>query len=179
MEYNGSGARDTRGHKKGGLDDGLSPDSEMNMITFSEGQLYRQPWVDPDGTAVTDEKIASGPVSGYRGSFFLGEVSWAFVRSEVWSSAGSCGGAGCGACGRRWRGRSGLWRWVSEGIVAIVRRLGEGRVDRRVGQWWSELIYRLWGNDSCSKWRTVLVSRLLACISEISPGGCSLLSGSG
>jgi len=143
-------ARNTRDreNKKEGSDDSFSSDSEMNMITLSEGQFDWQPWVDPDRTTVTDEEIASGPISGYSGCFFLGEVSRAFIRSEIRSSPGGCGGAGCGTCGRWWRGRSGLWRRVSKGVVAIVRRLGEGWVDRRVGQRGSKLVYRLWGNDS-------------------------------
>jgi len=127
-------ARNTRGHKseREESDDSFSPDREMDVITLSEGQFDRQPWVNPDGAAVTDEEVSPGPISGYSGSFFLGEVSRPFVRPEVWSSAGGSGGAGCSACGRWWWGRSRLWRRVSKGVVAIVRRLGEGWVDRRV-----------------------------------------------
>ena len=58
----------------------------MNVVAFSKGQLDGQPWVDSDGAAATDEKITSGPISGYRGGLFLGEVSRAFVRPEVRSS---------------------------------------------------------------------------------------------
>ena len=127
-------ARNTTGHKseEEESDDSLSPNREMNMITLSESQLDRQPWVNPDGATVTYEEVPSCPISGYSGSFFLSEVSRPFVRPEVWSSAGGSGGAGCSACRRRWRGRGGLWRRVSEGVIAIVRRLGEGWVDRRV-----------------------------------------------
>ena len=117
------------------------------MITLSKGEFDGQPWVDPDRTAISDEEISSGPISGYRGGFFLGKVSWAFVRPEVRGSAAGCGGAGRVGCGR-WRGRSGLWRRVGEGVIVVVRRLGERRVDRRIGQWGSELAYRLRGDDS-------------------------------
>jgi len=127
-------ARNTTGHKseEEELDDSFSPDREMNMITLSEGQFDRQPGVDPDGAAAADEKVSSGPISGNSGSFFLGEVSRPFVRPEVWSSAGGSSGAGRSARGRWRRGRSRLWGRVSEGVIAIVRRLGEGWVDRRV-----------------------------------------------
>lgn len=136
-------ARNTRGHKneRKESDDSFSPDREMDMITLSEGQFDRQPWVNPDGAAVTDEEVPSGPISGYSGSFFLGEVSWPFVRPEARGSASGSGGAGRSACGGWWRGRSRLWRRVSKGVVAIVRRLGEGWVDRRVGHWRGELTY--------------------------------------
>jgi len=151
----------------------------MDLIALSKGKFDGQSWVDPDRTAVPDEEIASGPISGYCGGFFLGEVSGAFVWSEVGCSAGGCGGTGCGACGRWRRGRGWLWGRVSEGVVVVVRRLGEGWVDRGVWQWRSELVYRLWGDDSCTKRRVVLVNWMLAEIGEGSPGGCSLLSGSG
>ena len=119
------------------------------MITLSKGQFYGQPWVNSYGAAVPDEEIAPSPIPGYRGGFFLGEDPWAFVRPEVRSSAGGRSGAGSGACGRWGRGRSGLWM-VSEGVVVVVRRLGEGWVDLGVGKWRSELAYRLWRNDPYS-----------------------------
>ena len=120
----------------------------MYMIALSEGQFHRQPWVNPDRTTVPNEEIAPSPISGYRGGLFLGEDSWAFIRPEVRSSAGGCGCAGCGTCGRRRRGRSGLWRRVSEGVIVVIRGLGEGWVDRRVRQRRSELVYWLRGNNS-------------------------------
>ena len=52
--------------------DWFTPDCEMDMITLSEGQLDGKPWVNSDRTAAPDEEIASGPVSGYRCSFFFG-----------------------------------------------------------------------------------------------------------
>lgn len=113
----------------------------MHMIALSKGQFHRQPRVDPDRTAVPDKEIAPGPIPGYGGGLFLGEDPWAFVWSEVRSSAGGCGGAGGGARGRWWRGRPGLWGRAGEGVVVVVRRLCEGRVDWGVGQRWSELPY--------------------------------------
>ena len=110
----------------------------MYMIALSKGQFHGQPWVNPDRTTVADKEIASGPISGYRSRFLVGKDSWAFVRSKVRSSAGSRAGAGCGASGR-W-GRSRLWSGVSEGVVVVVRRLGEW-VDRRIGQRGCELVY--------------------------------------
>lgn len=44
-------------------------------------------------------------------------------------------------------------RGVSEGVVVVVRRLGEGWVDRRVGKRRGELTYRLWRNHSYLKHR--------------------------
>jgi len=129
----GEGGGNTEGDKneKTGLDDRLSPDREVNMIALSKSQFDGQPWVNPDRTTVPNEEVASSPVPSYSGSFFLGEVSRAFVRSESRGSARGCCGAGSGACGRR--GRGGLRRRASESVVAIVRGLGEGWVDRRVG----------------------------------------------
>jgi hypothetical protein len=133
----------------------------MDMITLSKSEFDGQPWVNPDRTAASDEEIPSGPVSCYCRGFFLGQESWAFVRSEVGSSASSCGGAGRGARGLG-RGRSGLWRGVGEGVVVVVRRLGEGWVDGSVGQRGSELTYRLRGNDAYIKIGMVPVSWLSA-----------------
>jgi len=112
----------------------------MYVIALSKSEFHGQPWVNPDRTTVPDEEITSSPISGNRGGFFLGEDPWAFVRPEVRSSACGCCGAGGGACGRRWRGRSRWWWRASEGVVVVVRRLSEG-VDGRVRQWGTELAY--------------------------------------
>ena len=53
-----------------------------------------------------------------------------------------------------------MWGRVGEGVVAIVRRLSKGWVDRGIRQRRGELTYRLCGDDSYSECRMMSVDWL-------------------
>lgn len=70
-ENEGRGATRNDESEGEGSDDSVPSNSEVNLVALSQGKFNGQPWVNSYGATVTNEEIASSPVSGYCGSFFL------------------------------------------------------------------------------------------------------------